>query len=171
MAGRDVDSVYVRDTLPKGMAFVDFVGSCPLEENGATMKHSKLADGRDVIEWFIPKMQVKQKGTITYTANITFPSGKSCQTDDETIVNTAWISGSKNSPLSDTANITVTCSKVPEPIKPTTLTKVADKRLIWWAMTSPTPSAISRRMEPTSPMSALHQPIGHLTSGLSPMEN
>jgi gliding motility-associated-like protein len=128
MAGRDVDSVYVRDTLPKGMAFVDFVGSCPLEESGATMKHSKLADGRDVIEWFIPKMQVKQKGTITYTANITFPSGKSCQTDDETIVNTAWISGSKNSPLSDTANITVTCSKVPEPIKPTTLTKVADKK-------------------------------------------
>lgn len=128
MAGRDVDSVYVRDTLPVGMKFVEFIGSVPLEEeNGATLKHYTTKDGRDVIEWFSPKMQVKQKGTITYTANITFPSGNECMTDDETIINTAWISAVKNSPVSDTASIIVTCSKVPEPIKPSTLTKVADK--------------------------------------------
>lgn len=127
MAGRDAENVYIRDTLPKGLEFIDFVGECPLSEFDATLKHSKTSDGRDVIEWYIPKMQVKQKGTISYRANVTFPSGKECQTDDEDIINYAWISADKNSPVADTALITVTCSKVPKPIKPTTLTKTADK--------------------------------------------
>lgn len=128
MAGRDAENVYIRDTLPKGLEFVDFVGECPLSEFDATLKHSKTSDGRDVIEWYIPKMQVKQKGTISYRANVTFPSGKDCKTEDEDIINYAWISADKNSPISDTALITVTCSKVPKPIKPTTLTKTADKQ-------------------------------------------
>ena len=127
MAGRDVDSVYVRDTLPLGMEFVSFVGDCPLEEYKATLRNYKSADGRDIVEWFIPKMQVKQKGKIKYTANITFPSGADCQTEDEDIINAAWISAVKNSPICDTARITVTCAKVPDPIIPTTMTKISDK--------------------------------------------
>lgn len=127
MAGRDVENVYIRDTLPKGMEFVSFIGDCPLEENGAEWKTEKTSDGRDIIIWYIPKMQVKQKGSIKYNANITFPSGAECQTDDEDIINAAWISADKNSPISDTALITVTCAKVPEPIVPTTMHKSADK--------------------------------------------
>ncbi len=127
MAGRDVENVYVRDTLPKGLTFGDFLTDCPLEEMGATLKHYTIADGREVVEWYSPKMQVKQKGTIKYSATVNFPSGAECQTDDEDIINTAYIMADKNSQIGDTAKITVTCAKVPDPIVPTTLKKTADK--------------------------------------------
>lgn len=129
MAGRDVDNVEIRDTLPVGLKFNEFVNECPLSEPefGGKWEVKQTADGRDIIIWSIPKLQVKQKGSIIYTATASFPSGNVCETPDEDILNYAWISGDKNSPISDTAKITVTCSKVPDPIKPTTLTKVADK--------------------------------------------
>ena len=129
MAGRDVDNVVIRDTLPKGLKFGEFVNECPLSdpEFGGKWEVKKTSDGRDIIIWSIPKLQVKQKGSIIYTAEASFPSGNKCETADEDILNYAWIEGDKNSPISDTAKITVTCAKVPEPIVPTTLTKVADK--------------------------------------------
>ncbi|MBQ0030851.1 MAG: hypothetical protein KBT32_10530, partial [Bacteroidales bacterium] len=126
MAGRDVDNVEIRDTLPVGLTFGEFVNECPLAEFDATWEVKKAGD-RDVIIWKIPKMQVKQKGSIIYTATADFPSGATCETDDEDIINAAWISGDKNSAINDTAKITVTCSKVPDPIIPTTLVKTADK--------------------------------------------
>ena len=82
-----------------------------------------------MVEWTIDRMMIKQKGSIVYNATVTFPSGEKCMTDDEEIENKAWIWGDKESPIWDTATIVVTCSKVPEPIKPTTLTKVADKEV------------------------------------------
>ncbi|MCQ2208832.1 MAG: glycosyl hydrolase family 8 [Paludibacteraceae bacterium] len=129
MPGRDVDNVEIRDTLPKGLKFGEFVNECPLSdpEFGGKWEVKQTDDDRDIIVWSIPKLQVKQKGSIIYTATASFPSGNVCETPDEDILNYAWISGDKNSPFSDTALITVTCAKVPEPIKPTTLTKVADK--------------------------------------------
>lgn len=129
MAGRDVDNVVIRDTLPKGLKFGEFVNECPLSdpEFGGKWEVKQTSDGRDIIIWSIPKLQVKQKGSIIYTATASFPSGNTCETPDEDILNYAWIEGDKNSPISDTAKITVTCAKVPDPIIPTTLTKVADK--------------------------------------------
>ncbi|MBR3520760.1 MAG: T9SS type B sorting domain-containing protein [Paludibacteraceae bacterium] len=127
IAGRDVEDVYVRDTLPLGLEFVSFLNDCPLEDFGATIKTTKTSDGRDVIEWHVPKMQVSQKGTIKYNAVVKFPSGASCVSADEVIVNHAWISGLRNSAVDDTAQIIVTCEKVPDPIVPTTMKKVADK--------------------------------------------
>ena len=127
MAGRDVDNVEVRDTLPLGLTFGEFVNNCPLEDYGASWSVGKTSDGRDIIIWSIPKMQVKQKGSIIFTAMAKFPSGANCETDDEDIINYAWISGDKNSAINDTAKITVTCAKVPDPIIPTTLVKTADK--------------------------------------------
>ncbi len=126
MAGRDMYNVVVCDTLPKGLTFVEFKSACPLEASGATLDTKKTTDGRDIIIWRIPTMQIKQKGTIKYTAVAKFPSGKNCQTDDEIIDNVAWIYADMNSPVGDTATITVTCAKVPEPIEPTTLTKTPD---------------------------------------------
>ena len=127
MAGREANNVVVTDTLPLGMTFVTFKNSCPLEDYGASWDAFKIKDGRWVVKWEIPVMQVKQKGSIIYTAEASFPSGKTCETEDEETENVAWIAADLNSPLSDTAIVTVTCAKVPEPIKPTTLTKVADK--------------------------------------------
>jgi gliding motility-associated-like protein/uncharacterized repeat protein (TIGR01451 family) len=127
MPGRDIENVVVKDTLPVGLKFEEFVNNCPLEEFGASWNTTTLADGRDVITWTIPKLQVKQKGQIIYSATANFPSGNSCETADEDIINSAWISGDKESAISDTAKITVTCAKVPEPVEPTTLLKTADK--------------------------------------------
>lgn len=131
MPGIEFNKVYIRDTLPLGTEFVSFVGECPLgngeDDFGATWRNYKAPNGQDIVEWTIPKIQVNQKGTIKYLANVTFPSGASCQTNDEDIINKAWISAEKCSPIYDTALITVTCAKVPDPIIPTTLTKIADK--------------------------------------------
>ncbi len=126
MAGRDAENVVIVDTLPKGLTFVAFQGSCPLASSGATWRNYKIADGRDVVEWKIPMLQIKQKGSITYSATANFPSGAKCQSADEDIDNLAWIYADLNSPIADTATITVTCAKVPEPVKPTTLVKTSD---------------------------------------------
>lgn len=132
MAGRDVDNVVIKDTLPKGLKFNEFVNECPLSEPefGGKWEVKQTADGRDVIIWSIPKLQVKQKGSIIYTAIASFPSGNVCETPDEDIINAAWISGDKNSPICDTALITVTCAKVPKPIIPNGLTKTVDKEKV-----------------------------------------
>jgi uncharacterized repeat protein (TIGR01451 family) len=127
MPGRDITNVIIKDTLPKGLAFDKFLNDCPLEEFGATIKTEKTQDGRDIITWSIPKLQVKQKGRISYLAIASFPSGKSCETEDELILNEAWIQGDKESPISDTASITVTCGLVIDKIISTTLFKTADK--------------------------------------------
>lgn len=130
MAGREAKDVVVVDTLPKGMDFVAFQNDCPLAEYGASWDASKIADGRWVVKWEIPIMQVKQKGSIIYTAMASFPSGAECETEDELTQNVAWILADKNSPLSDTAEVTVTCAKVPKPIIPTTLVKTVDKESV-----------------------------------------
>ena len=128
-SGRDVENVEVRDTLPKGLKFDSFVNECPLSEPefGGKWEVTQTSDGRDVIVWSIPKLQAGRKGSIVYTAVASFPSGNECETPDEDIINYAWIAGDKNSAISDTAKVTVTCAKVPKPIKPTTLTKESDK--------------------------------------------
>lgn len=128
-SGRDVENVEVRDTLPKGLKFDSFVNECPLSEPefGGKWEVSQTSDGRDIIVWSIPKLQAGRKGSIIYTAVASFPSGNVCETPDEDIINYAWIAGDKNSAISDTAKVTVTCAKVPKPIVPTTLTKMADK--------------------------------------------
>lgn len=130
MAGREAKNVVVIDTLPKGMEFVAFQNECPLTEFGASWDASKIADGRWVVKWEIPIMQVRQKGSIIYTAMASFPSGAECETEDELTQNVAWILADKNSPLSDTAEVTVTCAKVPKPIIPTTLVKTVDKESV-----------------------------------------
>lgn len=127
MAGREANNVVVIDTLPLGMSFVSFQNKCPLQDFGASWDSYKIDDGRWVVKWEIPVMQVKQKGSIIYTAEASFPSGKDCMTADEKTKNVAWILADKNSPVGDDAEVTVTCAKVPDPIIPTTLTKVADK--------------------------------------------
>lgn len=130
MPGRDVYNVVLRDTLPKGMEFLEFVGTCPLEEFGGSWKTEKTSDGRDIVVWTINRMMIKQKGTITYNANITFPSGAECKSDDEDIINRAWIWGDKESKIYGADTITVTCSKVPEPRIKSTLEKTVDKEKV-----------------------------------------
>lgn len=130
MPGMEAYNVVVIDTLPKGMEFVSFLNECPLAEYEASWDKYQIADGRWVVKWEIPLMQVRQKGSIIYTAKASFPSGKECETEDEPTYNVAWILADKNSPISDTAKVTVTCSKVPKPIiSRSSFTKVANKKV------------------------------------------
>lgn len=126
-AGREYENVIILDTLPKGMEFVGFEGKCPLEAFEAKWDASQIADGRWVVKWEIPYMQRNQKGTIVYNAKASFPSGNACPTPDELTTNVAWMSAKNESAFSDTALVTVTCAKVPDPIVPTSMKKNADK--------------------------------------------
>lgn len=126
-AGREYENVIILDTLPKGMEFVGFEGKCPLEAFEAKWDASQIADGRWVVKWEIPYLQREQKGTIVYNAKASFPSGNACPTPDELTTNVAWMSAKNESAFSDTALVTVTCAKVPDPIVPTSMKKDADK--------------------------------------------
>ncbi|MCQ2191778.1 MAG: glycosyl hydrolase family 8 [Paludibacteraceae bacterium] len=127
MAGREYEDVVILDTLPEGMDFVGFDGKCPLEAFDASWDSYQIADGRWVVKWEIPFLQREQKGVISYYAQASMPSGNKCPTPDEETFNIAWLSAKNESPLSDTAEVVVTCAKVPDPVVPTTITKSADK--------------------------------------------
>ena len=127
VAGREYEDVVIMDTLPKGMEFVGFEGKCPLEAFEASWDSYQISDGRWVVKWQIPYLQREQKGSIVYNAKASFPSGNVCPTPDELTANVAWMSAKNESAFSDTALVTVTCAKVPDPIVPTSMKKDADK--------------------------------------------
>lgn len=118
--GRDITNVIVTDTLPQGVAFKNFIRQTAL---GVTATTSALPDGRTLIKWSIPKMQVNQKDSIIFTATVT----GTCPGADRLIVNKAWIEGNSESAISESDTITVTCNAVTICPDPTTLTKISDK--------------------------------------------
>lgn len=124
--GRDITNVVINDTLPAGMTFDKFVGNAPL---GISPTIKTIAGGRQVVTWSISKLQVKQKGSIEYVAKVEFPSKNTCETADEEIINYAWIQGDNESPVNDTALITITCAKLPTVVKPSSLKKTANKEI------------------------------------------
>jgi uncharacterized repeat protein (TIGR01451 family) len=116
LPGRDVANVIIKDTIPDGLVFSRFTGDAPL---GVSAK----IDGK-VITWTIPKMQIKQKGSLKYVVT----AAGNCPMQNKTIVARSWLSADKESAISDSAIITVTCDEVPPPPpEPTTLYKVSDK--------------------------------------------
>ncbi len=123
--GRDITNVVVRDTLPEGATFEAFVGKNPF---GIAPKLI-TAGGKQIIEWSIPKLQANQGGQIVYTATVDFPSGADCMTDDEELINSAWIYGDNESPINADDTLIVTCADLPVVIEPTTLVKTADKKM------------------------------------------
>lgn len=118
LPGRDVENVIVRDTIPAGFVFVRFEGTSPLGVN-PTIKGN-------VITWSVPKMQVKQKGTIRYLMK----ADGTCPMQKKNIMTRAWISADKESPYYDSSSILITCDPVPPPPpKPTTMYKTADRKV------------------------------------------
>jgi uncharacterized repeat protein (TIGR01451 family) len=116
MPGREVTTVVIKDTIPDGLVFNRFTGEPPL---GVSAK----IDGK-VITWTIPKMQIKQKGSLKYVVT----AAGNCPMQNKTIVARSWLSADKESALSDSTTITITCDPVPPPPpEPTTLYKVSDK--------------------------------------------
>ena len=116
LPGRDAINVIIRDTIPAGLTFVEFTSEPPL---GVTPK----IDG-NVITWIVPKLQIKEKGTISYKVK----AAGVCPIQDKNIMTRAWIQADKESPVSDSVAVLVTCDEVPPPPPPpTTMYKVADK--------------------------------------------
>jgi gliding motility-associated-like protein/uncharacterized repeat protein (TIGR01451 family) len=118
--GRDIPDVVVTDTLPAGVKLKNFIRQTAL---GITATTSTLGDGRTVIKWSIPRMQVNQKDSLVYTATI----AGTCPGADKLVINKAWIEGSSESAIYEADTVTVTCNAVTICPDPTTLTKSSDK--------------------------------------------
>lgn len=129
LPGRDVNNVVVKDVLPVGFTFKGFI-----DENGVNVGSTITVLNQPVtydaatrtITWKTNRLQIKQKGTIKYVATAGFSSGV-CNRADELQTNTASIEGTNESPLTDTANVTVTCEEVILPPDASSMTKTADK--------------------------------------------
>jgi len=129
LPGRDVSNVVVTDVLPVGFIFGGFI-----DASGVNVGNTISVLGQNVtytaatrtISWSIPKLQVKQKGTIKYIATAGFSSG-TCSRADELQTNTASIVGTNETAVTDTANVTVTCTEVILPPAPSSMTKTANK--------------------------------------------
>ncbi|NLD92843.1 MAG: DUF11 domain-containing protein [Fibrobacter sp.] len=116
LPGRDVANVVIKDTIPDGLVFSRFTGDAPL---GVSAK----IDGQ-VITWTIPKMQIKEKGSLKYVVT----AAGNCPMQNKSIVARSWLSADKESAISDSTIITVTCDSVPPPPpEPTTMYKLSDK--------------------------------------------
>lgn len=116
LPGRDAINVVITDTIPSGLTFVRFTGDPPL---GIAPKING-----NVITWTIPKLQIKEKGTISYVAKA---SGV-CPMQDKQLMTRAWIWADKESSVSDSQSVLVTCDLIPPPPPPpTTMYKTADK--------------------------------------------
>jgi len=118
LPGRDVENVIIRDTVPPGLVFIRFEGKPPLGVEPAIKGN--------VITWTIPKMQVKQKGSIRYFMK----ADGTCPMQNKNIMTRAWISADKESPVYDSAQVLITCDPVPPPPpEPTTMYKTADRKV------------------------------------------
>jgi conserved repeat domain len=98
LPGRDVDSVVIRDTVPAGLTLNS--ASVPTPPG-----FTKTVSG-NVITWTKPVMQVNDSGAITFSAT----ASSSCPLPTKRLVNRAWISGFNESPVSDSAILTLACS-------------------------------------------------------------
>jgi gliding motility-associated-like protein/uncharacterized repeat protein (TIGR01451 family) len=129
LPGRDVSNVVLTDTLPLGFTFKGFI-----DPNGVNVGNTISVLGQTatytaatrIISWSIPKLQVKQKGTIKYMATAGFSSGV-CPRVDEYKINTASLVGTNESPVTSSDTVTVTCTPVILPPPPSSMTKTADK--------------------------------------------
>ncbi|MBN1603144.1 MAG: hypothetical protein JW915_16165, partial [Chitinispirillaceae bacterium] len=115
MPGREANNVVIRDTIPEGFTFVSFSGDNP-------MGVAPAISGR-VITWKVPKMQIKEGGTIRFTVKA---DGSCPGTADREVINKAWISADKESPFADSSVITISCDTVIKPPTPDHIDIVLD---------------------------------------------
>jgi len=116
LPGREVMNVVIRDTIPQGVTFINFIEPYPFG------KAPKI-NGR-VITWETDKLLVGQKGSIKYTVRADTPP------DNKNVIVTsrAWASADKESPMRGTATLVITRDSLPPPPpEPTTLYKRANK--------------------------------------------
>jgi len=118
LPGREVVNVVIRDTLPPGVTFLNFIEPYPL---GIAPKIT----GR-VITWEIDKLLIGEKGSIKYTvrADTVPPAGKNVVLPSNT-----WAAADKESPMKAPVTLVVTLDSLPPPPpEPTTMYKRADKK-------------------------------------------
>jgi uncharacterized repeat protein (TIGR01451 family) len=97
LPGRDVNNIIIMDTIPAGLTLNAQTVTTP---PGFTPTISG-----NVITWTKPKMQVKDSGTITFTA----VASSSCPLRTKRIVNRSWITGLNESPVADSSVMTLSC--------------------------------------------------------------
>ncbi len=105
LPGRDAYNIVIRDTIPAAFSFVGFT-------SGPQLGISPVISG-NIITWTIPKLSIKQGGTISYTAKAKSlnPSVSRLRT-----VNYSWIAADKESNKGDSAVVIITSDSVQPPI-------------------------------------------------------
>lgn len=115
MPGREVNNVILLDTIPDGFTFAGFVGAPPLGI-------APSITGK-VISWSIPKLQIKQGGSIRFIATA---DGSCPATADRVVVNRAWVSADKESAFADSSTTIISCDTVVKPPTPDHVDIVTD---------------------------------------------
>jgi uncharacterized repeat protein (TIGR01451 family) len=116
LPGREVNNVVIRDTLPQGVTFQNFIQPYP-------MGVAPTISGR-VITWQIDKLLVGEKGKIQYSVRADTPAVFT----DVRIPSRAWASADREAPMLSTTILVVTRDSLPPPPPaPTTLYKRANK--------------------------------------------
>jgi len=122
--GREVNNVIIRDTIPAGVTFQNFLTPYPF---GIEPKTSTAANGRTVVTWEIDKLLVGQSGKIQYVVRAETPASFPTATSSR-VTSRAWASADKESPTSATALLVITSDSLPPPPpEATTLYKTANK--------------------------------------------
>ncbi|MDR2693123.1 MAG: DUF11 domain-containing protein [Chitinispirillales bacterium] len=116
LPGREVNNVVIRDTLPAGVTFLNFIGANP-------MGVAPVINGR-VVTWSIDRLLVGEKGRIQYGVRADTPSVFT----NVRITSNAWASADRESPMKSAATLVVTRDSLPPPPpEPTTMYKRANK--------------------------------------------
>jgi uncharacterized repeat protein (TIGR01451 family) len=121
LPGRDAINVTIRDTIPTGFSFVEFTGTPPLN-----IPPTIDATNR-IITWTVSKLQIGNKGTITYTVKA---DGTCPGAIDRRTINRAWIAADKESPFADSAIVNISCDTVVRPPVPDHLDIILDTTAI-----------------------------------------
>ena len=116
LPGREVVNVVIRDTVPQGVTFINFIEPYPFGK-------APKVNGR-VITWEIDKLLIGEKGSIKYTVRADTPN----DTKNVVINSNAWATADKESPMKSTATLVITRDSLPPPPpEPTTMYKRANK--------------------------------------------
>ncbi len=116
LPGREVVNVVIRDTVPQGVTFINFIEPYPFG------KAPKI-NGR-VITWEIDKLLIGEKGSIKYTVRADTPN----DTKNVVVKSNAWAVADRESPMKSTATLVITRDSLPPPPpEPTTMYKRANK--------------------------------------------
>ena len=111
--GRELTNVFVVDSLPANLNWGGFIGT----------PAGTYTAGTRTIKWNLGNMLVNQCGSVSYWAT----AGGACPSAVTlSAVNTAFVYADNESPVADSATVSISCSAPPPSLAPSSITKTAN---------------------------------------------